>query len=174
MRLTIHYKITQSFSREWIKCVVTSLSCLIRSQVSLTGLWLQCMRDMAVWRPEIVQCNLEIHLISKFLKTMTVWHPFWRLLLGSAFWELMLLLGTASSPFYFCFLNSCNIFSHLLTLAHALSHTALIVTPWLPFIHYHLTLGLNTLASPNVTTPQTTRKHAWPKPNGPQLKRQLW
>jgi len=99
---------------------------------------------------------------------MTVLAPFWRLLLGSAFWELMVTFGNSLKPFLLLLFNSCNIFSHLLTLAHALSHTALIVTPWLPFIHYHLTLGLNTLASPNVTIPQTTRKHAWPKPNGPQ------
>ena len=73
---------------------------------------------------KLSQCNLEIHLISKFLKTMTVWHPFWRLLLGSAFWELMVTFGNSLKPFLLLLFNSCNIFSHLLTLAHAVTHSA--------------------------------------------------
>src|SRR5882724_9838218 len=66
-------------------------------------------------------CNLEIHLISKFLKTMTVWHSFWRLVLGSTFWELMVTFGNGLKPFLPSLFNSCNIFSHSLTLAHTCS-----------------------------------------------------
>src|SRR5882724_1083421 len=132
-------------------------------------------------------CNLEIILISKILKTVTVRHPIWRLVLEYTFWKLMVTCGNGLKLFLLLLFSSCNIFSHSLML----SYMVLIVTcmasvcssppdAWVEHLH-HGDMGvqpkntqshLSTLsASPNVTTPQTTKKHAWPKPNGPQLKR---
>src|SRR5882724_7312034 len=70
----------------------------------------------------------------------------------------MVTFGNSLKPFLLLLFNSCKIFSHLLILAHTLSHTVPIVTPWLLFVHHHLTLGLNTLASANVTTPPNNKK----------------
>jgi len=87
---------------------------------------------------------------------------FGELILGKFLETQWLLLGMGLKTFLtFTFVilaTFSHAFPHSLTLCHALVP---IVTPWLLFVH-HLMLGLNALASPNVTTPQTTRKHVWP------------
>ena len=87
-----------------------------------------------------ILCNLEIHLISKNLKTRTVLCLFWRLVLGSIFGNSWLLLGMASSHSYFCFLI-------LATFSHACSHSLLRVSA----LHYsagdQFSEGFQTVAS---------------------------
>src|SRR5882724_1878901 len=75
-----------------------------------------------------ILCNLETHLFFNFLKTMTVWHPFWRLVLGNIFGNSWLLLGMASSCSYFCFLI-------LATFSHTCSHSLILCHTWCQLSH---------------------------------------
>jgi len=81
-----------------------------------------CLRACSVPRncPRIL-CNLENSPnFFNFKKTVTVWHPFLRLVLGNIFWNHVT-FGNTSSHFLLLLFNSCKIFSCLLTLAHTLS-----------------------------------------------------